>query len=48
MKKQNPKKVLSKVLIMMLTAITFSFQDTTMEEVETAAATAKENKISKK
>ncbi|CAC9974644.1 hypothetical protein [Flavobacterium panici] len=47
MKKQNPKKVLSRALIIMLSAITFSCQDTTLEESENSAV-AKEQQNFKK
>ena len=50
MKKKNPKKVLSKVLMMLLSVITFSCQDTTLEEVADPAAVINKketNKVSK-
>jgi len=48
MKKQNRKKVVCKALVIMLSAIIFSCQETTMEEAETTAAVAKEQQNFKK
>lgn len=47
MKKQNRKKVLSKVFIIVLAAVTFSCQDTTLEEVQETSVAKKEQNTSK-